>query len=178
MAKQNNLAKLAKGGSNKNKPIVKKEEEKVVEKVLTPEEERDLKAKARVDELLEGVDLTIKKDDDLLEVESETEVAPKGTEWLEEQIQRLAEENEKLKTEAEIAKGDYAKIFQAFQELKNGVTLSRPDTGVEIKTKVIQVFNELQSNQLALGDNFIIYPVAFMNRLVMFFPFLEEHKRF
>ena len=58
MAKKDNLVKLAKG--NKETPIAPavKEEVKVPEKVLTPEEERDLKTKAKVDELLDGIKLT------------------------------------------------------------------------------------------------------------------------
>ena len=179
MAKKDNLVKLAKG--NKETPIAPavKEEVKVPEKVLTPEEERDLKTKAKVDELLDGVKLTLEpeKKDDLLEVIEDDE--PKGVEWLEEQMTRLTEENEKLKSEAALAKEDYSHLFTSFQELKNGVVLApNMDTDTLLKTKLVQLFNELQANHLAIGHNFVIVPVAFMNRLILFFPFLEEHKRF
>jgi hypothetical protein len=179
--KKDNLVKLAKG--KKEAPVAPavKEEVKVPEKVLTPEEERDLKAKAKVDELLDGIKLTpdTEKKDDLLEVADEDE-EPKGVEWLEEQMTRLVEENEKLKAEAELAKGDYAKLFAAFQQQKNTVVLNDNPNGTDtaLKAKVVQLFNELQANWLSLGHNFIIVPPAFMNRLIMFFPFLEDQKRF
>ena len=63
MAKAQNLVKLAKGGDKKTKPPVD-------EKPLSPLEERDKKAKQKVQELLDGFDLAPKKDDELLEVES------------------------------------------------------------------------------------------------------------
>ena len=179
MAKKDNLVKLAKG--NKETPIAPavKEEVKVPEKVLTPEEERDQKTKAKVNELLNGIKLTPdvdEKKEELLEVEEE----PKGVEWLEEQMSRLTEENEKLKAEANLAKEDYSKLFGAFQEQKNGVVLNDNSNASDtlLKTKVIQLFNEIQANHLALSYNFVIVPVAFLNRLILFFPFLEDQKRF
>ena len=82
--KKDNLVKLAKGKKETPvAPTVKKEEVKVPEKVLTPEEERDLKTKAKVDELLDGIKLTSdteEKKEDLLEVVEEDE-EPKGVEW-------------------------------------------------------------------------------------------------
>jgi hypothetical protein len=180
--KKNNLVKLAKGKRETPiAPAVKKEEVKVPEKVLTPEEERDLKTKAKVDELLDGVKLTLEpevKKDDLLEVVEDEE--PKGVEWLEEQMSRLTEENEKLKAEATLAKADYEQLFAAFQQQKNTVVLNDNPNGTDtlLKAKVVQLFNEIQANHLALGHNFIIVPVAFLNRLILFFPFLDEYKRF
>jgi len=180
--KSKSLAKLAKGVDNKTKaPVVEKVVEKEPEKVLTPEEERDQKAKAKVEELLNGVDMSLKteeKKEELLEV-VEDDDEPKGTEWLEEQTSKLSEDNERLKSEVALAKEDYSKLFAAFQEMKNGVALTpNMDTDTLLRTKVIQLFNELQAQYLALGNNLIIYPVAFMNRLILFFPFLENQKRF
>ncbi len=184
-AKKDNLVKLAKGGKKETPkpPAVKKEEVKVPEKVLTPEEERDLKAKAKVDELLDGIKLTPdteEKKEELLEMDGGEDEEPKGVEWLEEQLSRLTHENEKLKAEAELAKADYSKLFNAFQQQKNAVQLNDNPNGVDtlLKSKITQLFNELQANYLSLGRNFIIVPPAFMNRLILFFPFLEEHKRF
>jgi hypothetical protein len=183
MAKKDNLVKLAKGKKETPvAPVVKKEEVKALEKVLTPEEERDLKTKAKVDELLDGVKLTLEpevKKDDLLEV-VEDDDEPKGVEWLEEQMSRLTEENEKLKAEANLAKEDYSKLFIAFQQQKNGVVLNDSPNASDtlLKTKIVQLFNEIQANHLALGHNFIIVPVAFLNRLILFFPFLDDQKRF
>lgn len=181
MAKKDNLVKLAKGKKETPvAPAVKKEEVKVPEKVLTSEEERDLKTKAKVDELLDGIKLTPdteEKKEDLLEVEEDE---PKGVEWLEEQMSRLTEENEKLKAEANLAKEDYSKLFGAFQQQKNAVVLNDNPNGSDtlLKTKVVQLFNEIQANHLALGHNFVIVPVAFLNRLILFFPFLDDQKRF
>ena len=177
--KKDNLVKLAKGLPDKKvkAPIVKKVKEEV-EKVLTPNEERDLKAKAKVDELLDGVKLTPEtKKEELLEVDVEVDDEPKGMEWLEEQVTKLAEENEKLKSEAALAKEDYSKLFQSFQQLKNNIAPVENSDGM-LQAKVVQLFNELQANHLSMGGNFIIYPVGFMNRLIVFFPFLEKYKRF
>ena len=179
--KKNNLVKLAKGKKETPAAPAVKEEVKAPEKVLTPEEERDLKTKAKVDELLDGVKLTLEpevKKDDLLEVVEDDE--PKGVEWLEEQMSRLIEENEKLKAEANLAKEDYQHLFAAFQQQKNAVVLNDNPNASDtlLKTKVVQLFNEIQANHLALGRNFIIVPVAFLNRLILFFPFLEDQKRF
>jgi hypothetical protein len=181
MAKSN-LMKLAKGTETKTKPQPKKTEaKKVVEKPLTPEQERDIKAKAKVDELLQHVDLIPKtSQDDLLEVVPENEV--KGTEWLEEQVSKLGEENEKLRAEAAIAKEDYAKLYQ---QVKGGVVPAANSTDGLMKVKVTQLFNELQAAYFSMGmspntgePNLIIYPVAFMNKLILFFPFLQNEKRF
>jgi hypothetical protein len=174
-AKKENLMKFAKGEDKKTKTPAKKKE--VQEKVLTPEEERDLKAKEKVASLLEGVDLTLKKTDDLLEMDNAPKVGG-DYQWLEEQVQKLTEENERLNSEAAVAKADYAKIFETLQQLKNGVTLGNPSENNDIRLKVTQLFNEIQSNHLAMGKNFIIHPPSFLLRLLMFFPFLEKEKRF
>jgi hypothetical protein len=179
--KKSNLMKLAKGKKETTvkAPAVKKVEE-VVEKILTPEEERDLKTKAKVEELLDGVDMTLKteekKEEDLIVVASEPD--SKDVNWLEEQTSKLSEENERLKSEVTLAKDDYSRIFEAFQDLKNGVTLTTSNSDGQLQAKVVQLFNEIQAQYLSLGNNLIIYPVAFLNRLIKFFPFLDEQKRF
>ena len=178
--KKNNLMKLAKGKKETTvkAPAVKKVEE-VVEKVLTPEEERDLKTKAKVEELLDGVEMTLKteeKKEDLVEVVPEPD--SKDVNWLEEQASKLSEENERLKSEITLAKTDYSKIFEAFQDLKNGVTLNTSNSDGQLQAKVVQLFNEIQAQYLSLGNNLIIYPAAFLNRLIKFFPFLDEQRRF
>ena len=178
--KKDNLMKLAKGKKEVTKAPAVKEEVKAPEKVLTPEEERNLKTKAKVEELLDGVKLTLEpeeKKEELLEV-AENEDQPKSTDWLEEQVSKLSEENERLKSENVLAKGDYAKLFEAFQEQRNGVTLDTSNSDGQLQAKVVQLFDEIQAQYLSLGNNLIIYPVAFMNRLIRFFPFLEDHKRF
>lgn len=175
MAKSN-LIKMATGSNKKEKPVKKSVEKKVVEKPLTPAEERDLKAKAKVDELLQGVELTIKKEDDLLEVENET--VDKNIEWFEEQLTLLSDENTKLKGELEVAKGDYGKIFAELQKKQGSVVQSGGEVDTALKAKVIQLFTEIQANHISMGRNFVIVPAAFLNRLIMFFPFLQNEKRF
>ena len=81
MAKSNkSLVNLALGGNKKATPAKKKEV--VVEKKLSPEEERDLKAKETVKNLLDGAEINLTpkpKEEDLLEVD-ETQV--KSADWL------------------------------------------------------------------------------------------------
>ena len=183
--KKDNLMKLAKGKKKiiLKAPAIKKEEvkvpEKVPEKVLTPEEERDLKTKAKVEELLDGVNMTLKteeKKEDFIEVEPEPN--SKDVNWLEEQVSKLSEENESLKSEAALAKSDYSRIFEAFQELKNGVTLNTSNSDEQLQVKVIELFNEIQAQYLSIGTTSIIFTPAFLNKLIKFFPFLDEHRRF
>jgi hypothetical protein len=179
--KKNNLMKLAKGKKETTvkAPAIKKEEVKVPEKVLTPEEERDLKTKAKVEELLDGVDMTLKTEEKKEEVEViDDDIQSKDSEWLEEQVSKLSEENERLKSEIALAKTDYEKLFGEFQEQKNGVTLNNSNSDGQLQAQVIQLFDEIQAQYLSLGNNLIIYPVAFMNRLIKFFSFLEDRKRF
>lgn len=182
---EKNLIKIAKGNGNGKKPAVtakKPAEKKVVETKLSPDQERNLKAKQTVEKLLEKVDLDItspKKDnEELIELDS----GPKsGVEWLEEQIGRLSEENSALKSELELSKADYAKVFDEYRRLKGGgggVVLSNPDENSTLKVSVIKLFNEIQANYVAMGKNFVIVPPAFLNRLVMFFPFLQDEKKF
>lgn len=180
MAKTN-LVNLAK---NKKKPIAKKSEKEVVvieEKPITPAEERDLKAKQKVKELLQDVPMTLEKKDDLLEVEIEPQ--KEGNEWLEEQVTLLGDQSENLRNELAQTKEDYKKIFEENQRLKNNIGIPTPNNGVVMndevtKANVLRIFNEIQDNYLAMGRNFIIVPPAFLNRLVMFFPFLESHKKY
>jgi len=184
MAK-NNLINLAKGkGKGKPAPVKKVVEKKVEEKPqLSPEEERDLKAKQKVSELLKDVPLTLEKKEELLEIDEPTPSVEHGMEWLEEQVTLLNEQNELLKSELALAKGDYARIFEDYQNLRNGVAGSASDAGVRMK--VIELFNEIQTNHVKLGTdpntgigNFRIYCPGFLNRLITFFPFLAEYKRY
>ena len=154
----------------------------MTEKPLSPEEKRDLKAKETVSRLLSGADLTPPKEkkDELLEVESEVEV--KSSEWLQEQVSLLSSENVNLKNDLDVAKDSYVRIFAENQRLKSGVGIT--DDGV-LKSQVIKLFHELQSNYMNMGKepytgepNFRIVPGAFLNRLILFFPFLQQEKRF
>ena len=179
MANKDDLIKLSKGDNKTKTPIVKKTvEKKVIEKKITPAEERDIKTKAKVEELLKDVELTPKKDDELLEVSS-TE-SKNDVEWLGEQVSKLSEENERLRSEAALAKEDYNKILADFQKLKkgDGIVLTNTIDDSALKTKIVQLFGEIQANYLSMGRNFVIVPAAFLNRLILFFPFLGNDKKF
>lgn len=133
-------------------------------------DERALKAKETVNKLLDEVSLINKKE----ESKPQSTEIKKGTEWLEEQLQILTEKNEVLEKEAVIAKDNYRKIFEDYQKLKQ----SKADETSPEKQKVLQLFNELQDNYGRLGQNFRVYFPAFLNRMVMFFPFLSNHKKY
>ena len=135
---------------------------------LSPEEIRDQKAKARVDELLEDVDLTLEKKDELLELDETPEAGDSNSvEWLQEQLMLVSQANDQLKSDLEAAK------------------IGAPAPNDAVKQSVIGLFNELQENHLKLGTNpqtgvgnFRIYCPGFLNRLIKFFPFLAEHKKY
>jgi hypothetical protein len=178
MEEKKNLASLSKGtkttgkttkktstGTKKTtrKTTTQKNNEKVVS-------DRELKAKETVSKLLDEVPLMNKKEDKKMD---NSEVK-KGTEWLEEQLQVLTEKNEVLEKEAVEAKTNYKKIFDDFQKLKQ----SKAGESNPEKEKVLQLFNELQDNYKKMGQNFRVYFPAFLNRMVMFFPFLSNHKKY
>jgi len=182
---EKDLINLAKGSgkpkATKKKKVVKKKTtvKKPVVKKATPEELRDEKAKKVVNELLEDSPiLTLNKpEENIIELdEKPTTEQPKGVEWLEEQITLLTEKNAELTF-------NYEKAFQENQNLKAGTSTSAPNDG-ELKTTVIQLFNELQENHIKLGvdkngiGNFRIYCPGFLNRLIKFFPFLNDVKRY
>jgi hypothetical protein len=161
----------------------KKPENQEEVKNLTEDEKRDLKAKETVSNLLSDVKLTPQGDDELLEMDNgEGLRVDKTTEWLSEQMTLLNKENEKLRQESEVAKSDYGKIFAELQHLKSN--LGVVDEGA-VKSKVIELFEELQDNYIKMGinpatrrPNFeIIFP-AFLERMVMFFPFLANRKKY
>jgi hypothetical protein len=170
MAKKD-IINLAKG----KKPATKRKltaknkttAEKKVETTLTPEQERDLKAKAKVQELLEDSSINkLTKKDDLIEIAETPEESdkPKGIEWLEEQVILLRDKNEKLQLE----------LIEEKEKNNDDV----------VKKSVIELFNELQENHIKLGvdsqgiGNFRIYCPGFLNRMIKFFPFLKEIKRY
>lgn len=170
-----NLASIARKGERKTKAVPPKN----VTKKITTEEERDIRAKQKVEELLKDSDLTIKKDDNV--EEKKVDVKKGGLEWLEEQVDLQVQEIEKLNSELDVMKNDYEKLHDKYQALKSGENIIDDDT---IKNNIITLFNELQDNYIKMGvspsgvANFRIVPVAFMNRLIMFFPFLSKLKKF
>jgi hypothetical protein len=158
------------------KPAAKKKAttKKPVEKPLTADELRDQKAKAKVEELLEDVQLTPDKKEEELLVLDETPEEPKGVEWLEEQISLLAQDNERLKAENDVLLGENQQFRAGANPVNDG-----------IKTNVVSLFDELQQNHLRMGipagskvGNFRIYCPGFLDRMITFFPFLSEYKQY
>lgn len=180
MAKEKSLVKLAKSGTKKATPKPQTKEVKAVkvEKPLTPEEERELKAKAKVEELLKDSELLAPpKEEELIEIGHEEPIH--GVDWLEEQFQKLSEENERVKSELALSKEDYQRLFQQYQQSRGSVSQMTDSAEIgEIKTRVTMLFNELQQQQLSLGANFFIHPPSFLLRMIKFFPFLAQERRF
>jgi hypothetical protein len=145
------------------KPAAKKP----VENKLTAEQERDLKAKQKVEELLQDVDLSPKKEE-LLELVEDEKQEPKGVEWLEEQLEILVKRNKELEAEN--------------QQLKESGVVPND----EVRDAVVRLFDELQGNYLKMGQhptipnrgNFTIFTPGFLTRMIKFFPFLNDYKKY
>ena len=202
------LINLAKNGKTTkpvvNKPISNKttikNKKNIVKKIedtkISAEEERNLKAKQTIEKLLEdspiitlGNEINNKPKDNLnnqsdsdlnnqsdsdLNNQSDSDLIPtnsKNIDWLEEQVSTLTNELDLLRNE-------YVMLLEKQQNMLNGYD-------EKIKNSVIVLFNELQQNHISLGvdpntgiGNFRIYCPGFLNRMIKFFPFLEEIKQF
>lgn len=160
-----NMASLAKGKVQPNAQP-KKTVKTIVEpkkEIISVEDERNAKVKKKVEELLIEVDLTtnqnknVNKDDEIIEIVDE-----QGVDWLREQITLLSEANEDLREK-----------------------LANKNDGVDksIKMNVIGLFNEIQDNYIKMGKNMygqpnlILNPNQFIDRMMVFFPFLKEIRR-
>lgn len=160
----------------KQKPVVKPVEEK---KVLTPEEERDLKAKQKVEELLSDVEFLPKSEEAETVVETvvETKTSNEGVEWLEEQVNLLTEENSALKIELQQAKDDYGRLFNDFQNKGT----SNPANDV-VSHNVLVLFNELQNN--FMGNNqqrtqwTSVQISHILKQMLVLFPFTKDYQKF
>jgi hypothetical protein len=173
MANTKNLINFAKGKDKKTKPpTAKKSTEK---KPLSPEEERDLKAKETVNKLLEGVEFTPKNDDVSFEIEEAEQ--PKNVEWLTEQVNALTSENELFKNELAIAKADYTKIFEENQRIRSGAGIPHV-----ANDGVLVLFDELQNNYLRYPPNIVnqtnVNVRYLLNRMCELFPEVNKIKKF
>ena len=173
MAKKNLVGIAKSGTATAKKPAARKTAAKKTarkpaakkpapEPVLSAEELRDKKAKETVNELLQDVDLSLEKKDDLLELDETPEAGDvQSVDWLQEQVGLQAQTIEGLRKELADAK----------------VANPAPATS-DTDKKVVELFNELQENYGRLGPNFEVRFPAFLNRMIKFFPFLAEHKRY
>lgn len=150
--KKPNVVNLAKNKTTSKKPTISKA--KTENKTATE------KAKEKVQELLSDVNLE-KRDKESFELIEETPEKIKGAEWLEEQVQKLTEVNEKLNKEN--------------QEL-------RIKDSSSTEASVIRLFNEFQTEYLKHSPQTMayttIYLSALMNKMLGTFPFLQGHKRY
>lgn len=178
MAKRNSLVSLAKGTTKKPATQAKKPVAKV-EKPRTLEEERDMKAKQKVEELLQSVELSPNKliKDDVSEVVVEKK---NGIEWMEEQVTLLTEQSEALRIELAQAKDDYARIYDKLYNTKDSG--SNNMVNETVVQNVLLIFNELQSNLLGNNQERTIWKTVeiryLLNQMLQLFPFTERHKRF
>ena len=74
---------------------------------------------------------------------------------------------------------------QAQQQLHVFINHYNLSNDEELKKGVLTIFHEIQSQYMKNPGfrpdgipNFFILPVAFINRLIVFFPFLAKEKRF
>lgn len=170
-----NTVGIAKGNARKaaaKKPATRKPAAKKAAPPLTPEQERDLKAKEKVAELLKDSPLSESKED-LLVLDED----PKGSEWLQEQLPLLTQKIEGLQTELQTEQGKNAMLTKKLEDTGGG--------DGEVTKAVHMLFDELQTNYVKMGKNqqtggpnLVIAPTAFLNRLIQLFPFLAKKKQF
>lgn len=164
----------------------------LAKKKVTPSDKKtekkiDVKAKEKVERLLEFVDI----EDTNIQQTKQMESGPKdiGTAdmsdigWLQDQLQKLSEENESLKAETEEAKNNYKKLFESHDNRGDESSVGAqmiPDS--LIKTNVVNLFTDVQDNFQGRNRERTQYknivPVPFMMKMLTMFPFLNEHKRF
>lgn len=176
--KQKNLASIAKKTTTSK--TKKTDEENTVDK----------QARERVNKLVEEIDSApTKKDDGLLEISEEkpTKNQLNDIEWLQEELSRLSEENEKLLKESKEAKEEYKKLYSSYEVLKKGGNGGKEDDNKiipdsQLKNSVIELFIDIQNNFQGRNPEKTRYkqiiPVPFMNKMVKLFPFLSEYKNF
>lgn len=180
----NRLANLAKNKKldNKKKKISVSDDEVIIKEPKSPEEVRDMKAKKKIEELLEDVNLNINKEDNIQDEEEEiveSKEHGEGVEWLEEQVVALTSENEILTNELFQAREDYTKIFERFQNNGDSPNNLMNETLVQ---NVLYMYNELQNN--FTGNNqehqrwSIVQIQYLLNQMNSLFPFLENYKRY
>lgn len=174
--KKSNLAGIAKKKNTSNKVTSKTN-------IKTETLDKNQKAKETVEKLLNDVDLSPKKKEQVTEEIKKIE----GSEWLEEQVSILTEENEKLRKESEEAKINYKKLYNNYQTIKSGNVNSNNSNNVlipdsELTNNIKAIFNELQKNMLGQNPERKRYSdvkiAHILKKFIEYFPFIKEIKRF
>lgn len=147
---KDNVVTLAKGKTIKKTTITRKN--------TAEKKDAATKAKERVGELLSDVDLNVDKEKESFELIEKKEIAnPNNIEWLEEQVDILTKENQKLNN----------KLANAANK--------------DIKENVILLFHEFQGEYLKhpveTRTHTTIFLIALLEKMFAKFSFLAEHKR-
>lgn len=181
--KRSNVVGLA----TKNKKRGKTQTKKVQKPQTTEVEDKDKKAKETVDNLLKDLPLNLKKDEELLELDEEG-MDGKSEEWLQEQVSKLAQDNETLRKEAAEAKSNYKKIFDELQNIKRGgdkLTSNSEENLIPdsvLKNNIIALFDEAQKNMLGMNQQRTPYKNMSIRHLLIkmleLFPFTSEIRKF
>ena len=154
----------------KKKPIKKKTTTR--KKRTTTEKKKTttptMKAKKRVEELLQDVSLSPQKNEDKQKPQKK-----EGIEWLEEQVELLSNDRENLRKELAQSKDDYEKIFNENQRIKTNPSKSDSNN---IELTVIRLFNKVQTNYHNI-PNLVLEGRQFMLEMIKFFPFLKNERK-
>ena len=178
--KKSSLVNLAKGTSStpakKVEPVVVKKA--IVEKPKTPDEERDIKARKKVAELIQSVET------DFLPKTEESTIVPvqnnDGGEWLEDQVTLLSEQAEKLREELAQSKDDYTRIYNE----SHNQNYANPNNLLSetVTQNILTMFKELENNVLGNNPERTCWETIdvkyLLNQMIQLFPFLEKHRRF
>ena len=138
--------------------------------------EIESKAKQKVEELTGSLTLSLPSDSITITNNAKTTnktiksvASNKGKEWLEEQVNALANENERLRSELANAKQDY-------QKLRNSSETTPNDDVLQIQANVRSLFNELNNNYLGKNNTKTPYRdvkiKAILEKMLQRFSFL------
>lgn len=146
------------------------------------EKEKENKAKARVEQLLDGIEL---KTNDKKKVTDRVALleTQKGDSWLEEQFDAVTVENEKLKTElsnakkeATQAKDDYKKLYES--KVSGNAPAAAPTNAPSIggqkisklKALLVEMDNQMRGRNKSKTPNPDVRVAYVINKLVEIFP--------
>lgn len=166
MKEKKNLIGLAK---NSKKTTITNQNKKEATKTII---DNSMKAKHKVDELFNDIKPPNDANQDVITNQPKQQ-NKEGVDWLEEQLIQLGEESKSLRKELDAANTKLSSLNDSVFGYNSTVELG-----------VIELFNELQLGYMSAGfnqhnqPNFYVNFPAFLNRMILFFPFLENHKKY
>jgi len=135
---------------------------------ISAEKKEEIKNKAAA--LVADLDVLDNKKGDKLEKATQEKVGN----WLEEQVNGLTIENERLENELTKKTDDYNKLYDSFQAVK----ANSPATDDEIKANIKRIFKELEDNYLGRNQVRTRYLKAdikiLLDKFLRYFPFLMK----